>query len=201
MVRKYVKTFFFTSKNGTLYFAHVYRGSQFFQISVCDREKMQIGEISLSFQDSQLRYIYNVFVNTDKRNDHIGSHMMEILDYLIREWKYKNIYGVFEPTELYLSSYDKKKLEESVLLFYRKNNFDVINYLDFLENRENYPFLELKNFGTWRNKMLLYRNYVPNDYVFKKQGDIVVHDNTIDRLDEVDNILVKKLSNLKLSVR
>lgn len=35
----------------------------------------------------------------------------------------------------------------------------------------------------------------------KKQGDIVVHDNTIDRLDEVDNILVKKLSNLKLSVR
>lgn len=123
MIQKYVKTFFFEGKSGELYFAHVYKTHLGFHICACNLEKVQIGEVSLSFFSEELSFIYNLHVYKERRNDYIGSHMIEIIEELMKNWKYKNIYGDFEPSEPFLEEFDKKILEKQVMSFYRKNFF------------------------------------------------------------------------------
>lgn len=202
MVSEYVKTFFFEGRSGELYLAYVYKTHMQGYISVCNLEQVQIGEVKLNISNKELYFIYNLHVYKKKRNDYIGSYMIEIMDELIKTLKYKNIYGDFEPSEPYLNEeYDKRLLEKQVMSFYRKNFFDIISYDEYRDNRNKYAFLEDKHFGTWKNKLLLYRNYVPSEYPFNEVGDIVVHNNSLERLDEIEHFVDNKLARLQLKVQ
>lgn len=128
--------------------------------------------------------------------------MIEIMDELLKPLKHKNIYGDFEPSEPYLKeAYDKKLLEKQVMSFYKKNFFEIISYDEYRDNRNKYAILDERYFGAWKNKLLLYRDYVPSEYPFSEVGDIVVHNNSIERLDEIEHFVDNKLARLQLKVQ
>lgn len=197
-----MKTFFFSSKSGELYLAHVYRLplAKEFHICVCDKEKVQIGEARLSYGDERLRYIFNLYVDNEFRRESIGSYMIQIIDYLIKSWKYKNIYGVLEPFELKLDNFDRDELLARDIRFYKRNHFDIIKYSDYLFSFK-YDLLDESYFGYNRTKTLVYRNYVPQDYLFNDVGDIAIHNSVIMRLDEIEEFLDNKLARLHLKVQ
>lgn len=204
MVSRYFKTFFFSSKSGILFFAHVLgSANDDYYVHVYDLNKCEVGTICLSHFNNDIFFIYNVFVENNFRREHLGSIMIQILDEVIRCYDYKNIYGEFEPYELHLKEYDIDSLKVSVKDFYKRNHFEIINYFDFLEDRSK--FIGLKNsyfFESFNKyKILIYRNYVPSHYYFSEVGDILIHDNLVERVDEIQEFADRNLHRLSLKVQ
>lgn len=201
MISKYYKTFFFSSKFGVLYFAHVFLCGETFIINVCNSEKQVIGEVRLSCSDKRLFYIYNLFMSDNYRNEHLGSRMIEILDYLIRDYECKNIYGVFEPFELYKTKFDMDKLKDIARKFYHANNFLIIDYIDYVRNKEMYNEIKRSHFGASASQKIIYRNFVPEQYMFNELGNVLVHNSVQKRLGEIESFVDSKLHKLSLKVQ
>jgi len=92
--------------------------------------------------------------------------------------------------------YDKVNLERIVKSFYEKNHFSLMNFSDYYNNRDKYLFINETYFED--DRILIYRDYIPGNYSFIQISNFLVHENLINRLDEVDRFVKKKSMKLDL---
>ena len=126
--------------------------------------------------------------------------MIEIVDYIIKNRYFKIIYGTFEPFELKKKHYDLDELTSKVRTFYEKNHFSIVSRQEYLENIDSYFGLEEK-FFICPKRLLIYRNYIPDEYSFYQSGNVLIHNSMICSLDEIQEFADRNLHRLSLKVQ
>ncbi len=167
-----------------------------FQIEVYDINNNLVGNVNIWQTCDKVFYLCDIFVEEKVRKNNIGTYLIELIDYLIKGYDCKIIYGSFEPFENNKKQYDKVNLERIVKSFYEKNHFSLMNFSDYYNNRDKYLFINETYFED--DRILIYRDYIPGNYSFIQISNFLVHENLINRLDEVDRFVKKKSMKLDL---
>lgn len=135
-------------------------------------------------------YLYNLYTEKDYRNLGITSYVSELIDYLVKDTKMTCILGFFNPFEF---SKDRtkpiynKEQKELAEIYYAKNGYQIVNYKTFLKNRNAYKELYPCNFNKGRQS-LIYKKIQKQDIKYEKIGDIIVHKNALDELNQITTL-------------
>ena len=133
------------------------------------------------------RLCLDVIYCSDKfRGAGIASFISELTDYMLDSYKEYVIRGAYEPGQL--STDRKNKIEWSnegldlrTRKFYASVGYELINYEDYCNNKDKYPYLIKEDFilGEDGLNTIVAKPIISKEHPFYEEDDMIYHTNYI----------------------
>ena len=143
-------------------------------------------------------YFYNLLVERKHRRLNIATHLCELIDFILYDYKELSIIGIFEPFEF---TEDRENIiygvdESGIKEFYKRNGFEIVSYEDYIRAKEKYKDLYSINFGRDKKDILIYKKIGENPHNYRQVGDLILHNNVFSEIDRIREIFYPKILKL-----
>ena len=144
------KSVFLTDNNDNLLQGLVLITDKMISIRLVDTNNKLLGYMNLFYQDNNRFYLSEIYCYDEYRGNGIATKLSELADYILKDYEGYIIKGVYYPTQMssdYKNIYrSKDELNNRAINFYKKNDYKIINYYEYLKNKEHYSNLTEDDF-------------------------------------------------------
>ena len=178
------KTAFFTDNKFRLNKANIMINGGYIEIDTFDQSKNPTGYANVHFHQNKRFYLDTIYCYDKYRSSGIGTYISELIEYLLRYNPGYVIRGSYNPMQLSTDLIDriqrsKEELDLRARAFYKKNGYNIVEYSEFIENQEKYPYLVKEDFfiGDESDKTIVAKQLVPKKHSFYERDGILYYDN------------------------
>lgn len=110
----------------------------------------KVGTMELYFRDHKKITLESIYCRDSYRGKGIGKTLLDISDYLLKDYDSYTICGVYYPCQMIEDIHIKRSEEEldsQARRFYLKNGFNILSYHDYIENQDKYSMINPKDFS------------------------------------------------------
>ena len=172
MELNFFKTINFYDKFGNLETASIMGTSTLLTIYT-SYKSIQTGTIKLHLGRDKV-YVELIFVNPEFRGCGIGTLLVQLTDYVLKDYDNFYYYGVYSPFSRVMGD----KIEQETRKFYNQNGFEILSKKAFKSNMALYPELSIKNFIDtellYGNSIIFKRNNKKDSYIIKEDKEKII---------------------------
>lgn len=109
-------------------------------IGLCNKEE-KVGFMELYFHGAKKITLENIYCLDKYRRQGVGTLLLDISDYLLKDYEGRILCGVYYPTQMIDEGVIKteEELDTAARSFYLKNGFNILKHSDFIKNHKMYP--------------------------------------------------------------
>lgn len=120
-------------------------------INAYDKKGNEVGYMYIYKHPDNRLYLDVIYCYDKYRNNNIASSLLELADYLLKDYKGSIIRGIYMPGQLstdksLCNKKDSNEIDIITKKFYQKNGYQVIDYNNYVSNVKKYPNLEENDF-------------------------------------------------------
>lgn len=153
-------------------------------IDTFDDKNNHTGYMRIYFHTNNRLYLDVIYCYDEFRGSGIASFISELSDYILSDYEGYVIRGVYEPGQLSTDRENKieRSLEELDLRarkFYSRAGYDIINYEDYSNNKDKYPYLNDDDFvlGEDSPNTIVAKPIKPKENFFYEIDEVIYHIN------------------------
>ncbi len=178
---------FFQDKNKNLELIIIKEVRNIINFEAYNKEYDNTGYMDIWIYPNNRIRLSRVYCYEKYRSLGIASILSDLLDYTLKDYNGALIDGYFTPNEMstdrIYGKVDKDILNKRAYSFYKKNNFEIVSYIDYINNKNKYPYINLEyDFLNIENTSdtKIFKQVTPKQsYEFTKVGNILVHKNAL----------------------
>lgn len=145
------KQAFLLDYNDNEQYAEIINENAFIGIKTFDLNNNPTGYMNIFFHPNKKLYLDTIYCYDQFRKSGIATLISELADYILREYNGYVIRGVYEPGQLSTDRENniersKEELEIAARKFYKKAEYIIIEYEEYLKDKSKYPFLINEDF-------------------------------------------------------
>ena len=155
-------------------------------IRTFDLNNNPTGYMSIFFHPNKRLYLDTIYCYDQFRKSGIATLISELADYILKDYNEYVIRGVYEPGQLSTDRENnikrsKEELDIAARKFYAKNEYEVVEYENYHDNKDKYPFLTDKDFylGEGGATTIVTKQIIKKDYSFYEENGTIYHNNYI----------------------
>ena len=139
-----------------------------------------LGYINIQIQKNNRLFLSEIYCYDVFRGNGIGTKLSELADYILKDYQGYILRGIYYPTQMSkdLNNIDRSKeeLDERATNFYEKNGFGILKYEDYINNKEEYEFLDEKLDFTINGQIIneiVYKLIQEKNYKFYEDNGLI----------------------------
>ena len=186
---------FFTDKNGneinTIY--NYYPGKHLRINTYCGDNPC--GYLYIYFHPNKRLYLDVIYCYSKFRHTGIGTYMMKLAEYVLRDYSGYLIRGAYEPGFLAVNDStgvlsSKDELVRNVVNFYCNNDFQIINYIEYVSNPDKYPDVTESDFilSEYIESVIVAKKLKEQDFSFFEERKVIFHNSYSELILKRNNI-------------
>ena len=105
--------------------------------------------MNLFFQSNKRIFLSEIYCYDEYRSLGIATLINDLSNYILRDYKGYILRGIYYPTQMSSDlkniSRTKEELDLRARNFYQKNGYEILNYRDYIKNKEKYSYLSAED--------------------------------------------------------
>ena len=113
-------------------------------------ENDKVGSMELYFRDHKKITLESIYCRDQYRKQGIGKTLLDISDYLLKDYIDYLLLGVYYPCQMIEDIHiyrSNNELDNQARKFYLKNGFNILPYMEYVNNKDMYPLINEKDFS------------------------------------------------------
>lgn len=176
---------YFKGTNNNIYNVEIKKeNNNYLIINAYDKKGNEVGYMYIYRHPNNRLYLDVIYCYDKYRNNNIASSLSELADYLLKDYKDHIIRGIYMPGQLSIdkSLCNKKstsEIDEITRKFYQKNGYQVIDYINYMNNTKKYPMLEENDFYLDDDEpsTIVAKTLQDKEYQYYEDNNIIYHKN------------------------
>lgn len=143
------KSVFISDNNGNLLQGLIKESNNLISIRFINENNELLAYTNLFLQPHNRIFLSEIYCYSKYRGNGIATKLSELTDYVLRNYEGYIIRGIYHPTEMSSDlkniKVDKKELDIRARNYYLKNDYEILNYYNYLDNQEKYKYLNIED--------------------------------------------------------
>ena len=152
-------------------------------IDTYDQDENQTGYTCLHFQQDHKIFLEVIYCLDEYRGYGIASYINELTEYLLKDLEGYVIRGNYHPCQLSTDRENhiersNEELDLRAKAFYNSAGYEIVNYHEFMNNKEKYPYLEENDFllGEEEPGTIVAKPIIKKSHNFFEQDGVIYYD-------------------------
>lgn len=174
------KSAFLKDNNGNLLQAVVINTSKMISIRIFNTNYELLGYMNMFFQDNNRIFLSEIYCYDEYRSLGIATKISKLADYVLKDYQGYILRGIYHPTQMSSDFQNKYRSKEELDLrarnFYEKNGFKILNYYEYINNRNKYDFLSVNDDFCYNGSLIndiVYKVIKEKDYNYYEDNDVI----------------------------
>ena len=139
----------------------------------------KVGFMELYFRGAKKVTLENIYCMNKYRRQGIGTVLLDISDYLLKDYEGRTLCGVYYPTQMIEAGVSKteEELDRAARAFYLDRGFNILKHSEFTNNPKMYPEINYNDFSSAKSydRSIVYRKIEAKDeYRVISTGNIII---------------------------
>ena len=183
------KSAFLKDNNGNIIQAIIQINDDIFSIRMFNEHMELLGYMNFQIQKNNRIFLSEIYCYDQYRSLGIASKLSQLGDYVLKDYQGYIIRGVYFPTEMStdreISEMNMDELDLRARRFYEKNGYKIINYEEYIMNKNKYRFLDSNLDFKINNQRILeivYKIIEKQEYNYYEDNGLIYYNDNIKRL-------------------
>lgn len=174
---------FFTDKNGNeINTIYNYNPGKHLRIDTYCGDN-PCGYLYIYFHPNKRLYLDVIYCYTKYRHAGIATYMMKLAEYVLKDYNGYVIRGAYEPGQLSTDRSNgvicpEEEMRQNAVDFYHHNGYEIINYIDYLNNSAKFPYINESDFilgEDFITSVIVAKKLEEQDYSFFEERKVIFH--------------------------
>lgn len=174
---------FYDNKNNKQYANILITEDKFIGINTFDEQSNPTGYMHICFEENNRFYLDTIYCYDRYRKSDIASIISNLAEYILKDYIGYIIRGEYKPgqlsTDIESNNHTQEELDTAARNFYEKNDYQVIEYNTYINNKDSYNFITEKDFyfaGIKKDKIVV-KIIKEKKYPFVETDGIIYYTN------------------------
>lgn len=180
------QAYFYDNKNNKQIANILISKDKFIGVDTFDESNEPTGYIHIYFHPNNKLFLDTIYCYDQFRQSGIATKISELADYLLKDYIGYKIIGEYKPGQLSKDRENKierplEELDNAARKFYEKNGYQIIEYKDYLKNKDKYNYITEDDFklGEDETNIIVAKVIEEKEYSFYEEDGIIYHNNYI----------------------
>lgn len=175
------QAYFYDNKNNLQYAEILITENKFIGIKTFNEDNIPTGYILIFIYPNNRLFLDTIYCYDEFRHLGIATKISELADYLLKDYIGYKIIGEYKPSQLSTDRVirrSKDDLDKQARNFYLKNDYQIIKYKDYLQNKDKFDYINSQDFMKLNNtNIMVVKELKEKKYSFYEEDGIIYHKN------------------------